>query len=158
MSGTTLHRIVQYMAQTWPHRPSQHSIISTVLRQSAPDQSCHQSVQYKMGIKLNKTQNSKVIRSVLASVQLKIATRDFSKTAGLTPIFEVRIVIYDKKHVSNEFINIFKADYKPARHVPCFLPLVARCWQRWRDAPAPPVPRPRLISRTFSSDSRLHGR
>jgi hypothetical protein len=53
---------------------------------------------------------------------LKIATRDFSKTAGLTPIFDVRIVIYDQKHVYNEFINTFKADYKPVRHVPCFSP------------------------------------
>ena len=33
------------------------------------------------------------------SVQLKIATRDFSKTAGLTPIFEAIIVFYDQNWV-----------------------------------------------------------
>ena len=30
------------------------------------------------------------------SRQLKISNRDFSKTAGLTPIFEAKIVIYDQ--------------------------------------------------------------
>jgi Na+/H+ antiporter NhaA len=39
-----------------------------------------------------------LVQVCTTSVQWKIANRDFSKTAGLTPIFEVRIVIYDQKH------------------------------------------------------------
>ena len=35
------------------------------------------------------------------SGQLKISNRDFSKTAGLAPIFEARIVFYDQIWVYN---------------------------------------------------------
>ena len=37
-------------------------------------------------------------------------------------------------------------------------PPLARCWPRWRDAAGPPVPRPRLVSSSFESDTTLYGR
>ena len=39
--------------------------------------------------------------SLTTSVQLKMSSRDLSKTAGRTPIFEARIVIYDQIWVYN---------------------------------------------------------
>ena len=42
--------------------------------------------------------------------QLKIATRDFSKTAGRTPIFEARIVIYDQIWVYNSVFKTFSTE------------------------------------------------
>jgi hypothetical protein len=47
----------------------------------------------------------------------------FSKTACLTPIFEVIIVIYDQKHVWNEFLKTFNAHH---RHRSLLSPPLAR--------------------------------
>ena len=58
------------------------------------------------------------------SGQLKISNRDFSKTAGLTPIFEARIVIYDQIWAWNSVFKTFSTEtLSTSHHVPYFLPL-----------------------------------
>ena len=55
---------------------------------------------------------------------MKISNRYFSKTAGRTSIFEVRIVIYDQKHVHNRvLVTLTNTTFQKVRHIPCFLPL-----------------------------------
>jgi hypothetical protein len=57
------------------------------------------------------------------SGQLKIATRDFSKTAGRTPIFEARIVIYDQIWVHNSVFKTFSTETLSTAARSYFLPL-----------------------------------
>ena len=49
-----------------------------------------------------------------------MSNRDFSKTAGLTPIFEARIVFYDQIWVYQSVSKTSEQEMLPARHVPYF--------------------------------------
>ena len=65
---------------------------------------------------------------------VKIINRNFSKTAGRTPIFEVRIVIYDQRHVQYQVRKTFNAStfeetflaFSPSRALLAAMPMARR--------------------------------